>query len=112
MSITLAIDLFILVLLLGTAGFTIYANLKAYKDPTYCMFRPTALVYSVAAGLTGFTTTPKSYLLISFPILLIVLGVTYFFGLSFSFYYITVNQAACLAIVVVFRKLNLIKVCG
>lgn len=112
MTITLAVDMVILTILISQLMWIVWINKQAYKDPTYCMFRPTSFLYSIAAGFSGFTYSGKLYLLISLPILVIALVATYYFGLMLTFYFITISQAVCLTIVVVFRKLNLVRVCG
>lgn len=112
MSMVLAIDLILVALLGSQLVFIIWANKIAFKDPAYCMFRKSAFLYSVAAGFSGATSTLKMYLMISLPILLIALGVTYYFGLSITFYFVTISQAICLTIVVVLRKLNVVQPVG
>lgn len=112
MTVTLAIDMTIVALLLSQLGFIVWVNYRAFNDPAHCMFRKSSLLYSIAAGYSGATDTLKTYLLISLPILVVFLGITYYFGLLLSFYYITVSQVICLTIVVVLRKLNVVQPVG
>lgn len=110
MSIKLAIDLVVLTVLVAFTALTIYKNVKAYKDPTWCMYKPVAFIYSIAAALTGYINGPKMYLLFTLPTLLLFVTVTTVAGLFFSTIFLTVTQVAALTIVLVFRKLKLVNV--
>lgn len=110
MSIKLAIDLIILAILVVLLLGTIWANYKAYKDPTFLMFKPAAFIYSVCAGLTGYVNGPRMYLLFTLPTVIVFIGVSAYFGLFFSTIFLVISQAAALAIVLLMRALKLVKV--
>ena len=110
MSIKLAIDLIILAILIVLTLGTIWSNYKAYKDPTFLMFKPAAFIYSICAALTGYRNGPKMYLLFTLPTVVVFIVVSAYFGLFFSTIYLVISQAASLAIVLLMRALKLVTV--